>query len=303
MPYRVEAAKTGRAGCQNKECKDAKVKIAKGELRLGTWVDNDRIQAWMWRHWGCTTPKLISNIKESIGEGEDMDLDALDGYDELEAGEQEKIQRAFEQGHVDDEDWKGDVEVNRPGSTGFRKRISKKAAKKDEAASEDEEKPAPKPKASGRGKAQKKDASPEPSAEEKQPTPKKTSTPRGRPKKVVAEPEPEAESEPEEEKPTPKTRPARRGKKAPEEEVEAQPEQKKPAAKRGRPSTKAAEEPVANSSAKRQRRSTAAEEVTTEPAVAERPKRQRRSTAAAEEDVAEPAVAEKPKRGRKKKST
>lgn len=36
-----------------------------------------------------------------------MDLDALDGYDELEAGEQEKIQRAFEQGHVDDEDWKG----------------------------------------------------------------------------------------------------------------------------------------------------------------------------------------------------
>ncbi|PLB38473.1 uncharacterized protein BDW47DRAFT_104897 [Aspergillus candidus] len=283
MPYRVEAAKTGRAGCQNKECKDTKVKIAKGELRLGTWVDNDRIQAWMWRHWGCTTPKLISNIKESIGEGEDMDLDALDGYDELEAGEQEKIQRAFEQGHVDDEDWKGDVEVNRPGSTGFRKRISKKAAKTDEAASEDEEKPASKPKASGRGKAQKKDASPKPSAEEKQPTPKKTSTPRGRPKKAVAEPEPEAESEPEEEKPTPRTRPARRGKKAPEpaeEEVEAQPEQKKPAAKRGRPSTKATEEPVANSSAKRQRRSTAAEE-----------------------DVTEPAVAEKPKRGRKKKST
>lgn len=61
---------------------------------------NDRIR-------GCTTPKLISNIKESIGEGDDMDIDALDGYDELEAGEQEKIQRAFEQGHVDDEDWKG----------------------------------------------------------------------------------------------------------------------------------------------------------------------------------------------------
>lgn len=47
----TEQASTGRAGCQNKECKDEKVKIAKGELRLGTWVDTERIQAFFWRHW------------------------------------------------------------------------------------------------------------------------------------------------------------------------------------------------------------------------------------------------------------
>ena len=47
----TEQASTGRAGCQNKECKDEKVKIAKGELRLGTWVDTERIQAFLWRHW------------------------------------------------------------------------------------------------------------------------------------------------------------------------------------------------------------------------------------------------------------
>lgn len=46
-----EAASTGRAGCSNKECKDNKVKIAKGELRVGSWVENEKFQSWTWRHW------------------------------------------------------------------------------------------------------------------------------------------------------------------------------------------------------------------------------------------------------------
>lgn len=35
------------------------------------------------------------------------DLDLLDGYDELPPEAQEKVRRALENGHVDDEDWRG----------------------------------------------------------------------------------------------------------------------------------------------------------------------------------------------------
>ena len=50
---------------------------------------------------GCVTPKQISNLKDSI-EG---DPSQLDGYDELPEDVQEKLVRAIEQGHIDDEDW------------------------------------------------------------------------------------------------------------------------------------------------------------------------------------------------------
>lgn len=35
------------------------------------------------------------------------DYSLLDGYDELPEELQEKVRRALENGHVDDEDWKG----------------------------------------------------------------------------------------------------------------------------------------------------------------------------------------------------
>ncbi|RDW86863.1 uncharacterized protein DSM5745_03505 [Aspergillus mulundensis] len=133
MPYRVEKASTGRAGCQNKECKDSKVKIGKGELRFGTWVDTEKFQTWYWRHWGCVTPKIIANVLDSIGEGDDLDLDMLDGYEDLPSDLQEKIEKAMKQGHVDDEEWRGDAELNVPGASGFRvKTPAKKAQKEDE---------------------------------------------------------------------------------------------------------------------------------------------------------------------------
>ena len=47
------------------------------------------------------TPKQISNLKDSI-EG---DPSQLDGYEELPEDAQEKLVRAVEQGHIDDEDW------------------------------------------------------------------------------------------------------------------------------------------------------------------------------------------------------
>lgn len=39
------------------------------------------------------------------------------------------MKRALQQGHVDDEDFKGDVEMNRPGAKGYRTPQKKKAAK------------------------------------------------------------------------------------------------------------------------------------------------------------------------------
>ena len=54
----------------------------------------------------------------------------VDGYDELPAEFQEKIDFALKHGHVPDEDWKGDVEVNRPGQKGFRAKAQSPKKKK-----------------------------------------------------------------------------------------------------------------------------------------------------------------------------
>lgn len=52
---------------------------------------------------GCTTPKVIANVKEFV----DGDLTMIDGYEDLPEDMQAKLDKAFAQGHVDDEDWKG----------------------------------------------------------------------------------------------------------------------------------------------------------------------------------------------------
>jgi hypothetical protein len=46
---------------------------------------------------------VIENINSFI-EG---DMDLLDGYEDLPEDVQAKVKRALDQGHVDDEDWKG----------------------------------------------------------------------------------------------------------------------------------------------------------------------------------------------------
>ena len=49
------------------------------------------------------TPTQIANMKEKTEDN----LEYLDGYEELPEDLQEKVRRAMEQGHVDDEDWRG----------------------------------------------------------------------------------------------------------------------------------------------------------------------------------------------------
>jgi hypothetical protein len=52
-----------------------------------------------WRHWGCTTETIITNMKKSFSEA-----DELDGFDELQPADQDKIRKTWELGHVPDED-------------------------------------------------------------------------------------------------------------------------------------------------------------------------------------------------------
>ncbi|KAL8738274.1 MAG: hypothetical protein Q9181_000909 [Wetmoreana brouardii] len=129
MAYRVELATSKRAGCKNAECNKNKIKIDKGELRLGVWVTyRDGQSSWAWRHWGCVTPAQLAGIQDAL-EG---DMEMFDGYEELPADLQEKVKQAVDQGHVDDDDWKGDLEQNRPGKRGFRSPAAKMKKKEAE---------------------------------------------------------------------------------------------------------------------------------------------------------------------------
>ncbi|KAI8937228.1 hypothetical protein NX059_006437 [Plenodomus lindquistii] len=180
--YRVEASPNSRAGCQTKPCKDAGVKITKGELRYATQVTIKEHQSWQYRHWGCVTPKQIENLIETC-EG---DTEMVDGFDELPDEYQEKIKYALENGHVHDDDWKGDVELNRPGQKGIKKRTSKKKGKKggdddEEEEAEDAEEAEEKPKKKRASKAKPK-AKVEEDAEDAEEAPKPTKK-RGRPAK------------------------------------------------------------------------------------------------------------------------
>lgn len=90
-----------------------------------------------WRHWGCVTPKIIENVKKSFESAED-----LDGFEDLNDEDQQKLKTAWEVGHVAEEDIpptakKDDDEEEKP-----KKRATKKKKEaEDEGEEEEEEKP------------------------------------------------------------------------------------------------------------------------------------------------------------------
>ncbi|CDO71198.1 hypothetical protein BN946_scf184845.g69 [Trametes cinnabarina] len=85
------------ASFARRSCKGTK--IEKGELRFGSLVDFKGNTNFSWRHWGCVTPKIISNMKEKFDEA-----DELDGFEDLNEEDQERIKKAWEEGHVAPED-------------------------------------------------------------------------------------------------------------------------------------------------------------------------------------------------------
>jgi len=49
----ADFAPNKRAGCKDKECKDANIKFEKGEFRYGSWVTIPTIGSgsWSYKHW------------------------------------------------------------------------------------------------------------------------------------------------------------------------------------------------------------------------------------------------------------
>ncbi|GAB7329565.1 hypothetical protein MBLNU13_g01326t2 [Cladosporium sp. NU13] len=109
MAYRIEISATKQAGCQATQCKKENVKIQKGEIRQGVLVTAGDFQSMKWRHWGCVTPPVLHNWWEAA----EHDFELIDGLDTMPEDAQEKVKRALQQGHVDDDDFNGDVECNR----------------------------------------------------------------------------------------------------------------------------------------------------------------------------------------------
>jgi hypothetical protein len=59
---------------------------------------------------GCVTPKVLENVKNFLKGGDEdatVNMDFLEGYDELPDEWKAKIDHALEEGHVADEDWRG----------------------------------------------------------------------------------------------------------------------------------------------------------------------------------------------------
>ncbi|EKM76509.1 hypothetical protein AGABI1DRAFT_44775 [Agaricus bisporus var. burnettii JB137-S8] len=133
--YRLEYAPSARSKCKGpKPC--AGTVIAKGDFRFGTLVEFKGNHNFSWRHWGCVTPKILDNVKKSIGEATE-----IDGYDELNDEDKAKVSAAWDEGHVADADIPDSArkpegeEEEKPK----RKAATKKAAKKDEDDDEEED--------------------------------------------------------------------------------------------------------------------------------------------------------------------
>ncbi|CAO2650026.1 Nn.00g013180.m01.CDS01 [Neocucurbitaria sp. VM-36] len=103
----LEHASTNKAVCNQASCKSRGVKIATGELRIGTHTlfDRDGETRWYyaWRHWGCATTHQIKGLKETTNN----DPTKAPGYERLSVESQEQVQLAFEKGKPIDKEFKG----------------------------------------------------------------------------------------------------------------------------------------------------------------------------------------------------
>lgn len=217
--YRLEYAKNNRAKCKGPKPCNGTV-LEKGVLKLGSVVDFRGHTSMSWRHWGCTTPTIIINMKKSFS-----NADELDGFEDLQPADQEKVRHAWDDGHVADEDIPETARKPQGDDEADEAKPKKKRAstKKDDAGEEAKPKKArtSKKKADEEG-----DAADDAGEKEK---PKKASTSKSRSKKAKDESkEVNGADEDEEEKPK---KAAASSKKAPAAEKKAT-EKKTPAKKR-----------------------------------------------------------------------
>ncbi|OAL45666.1 glucocorticoid receptor-like (DNA-binding domain) [Pyrenochaeta sp. DS3sAY3a] len=105
--WRLEHASNNRATCAQAKCKSGQVKIAKGELRIGTnklFTGEDEARWYVeWRHWGCATRQAIKGLKELYED----DHTKVPGYSNISPESQEQLREAFENGAPTDKAFKG----------------------------------------------------------------------------------------------------------------------------------------------------------------------------------------------------
>ncbi|KAF8906728.1 hypothetical protein CPB84DRAFT_360495 [Gymnopilus junonius] len=199
--YRLEYAASARAKC--KECLSGPkpcsgTPIGKGELRFGTLIDMRGVQSFVWRHWGCVTKKILENVKKNFEEASE-----LDGFEELRPEDQARVIKAWQEGHVADEDIPESARKPEGEQEEKPKKATKKVSKKKADESEGEAIPEEKPKKAKAGSSKKAAPTSEAEDEEKEEVEEKPK--KKAPAKKAAEPK---------EKAAPKKRAPKKKKKA-----------------------------------------------------------------------------------------
>lgn len=145
MPYHIEYAKSGRAKCKGpkKTCPSEDRSIKGGDLRLGSEIESTGFTGVAWRHWKCTTPKVLEHLS-----GLDS-LEDLVGFSELHEEDQERVRKAVEEGHVSETEGDDEEEKKEEEKPKAKPKASKKASKK-ETNNEDASEEKPEPKKRGR---------------------------------------------------------------------------------------------------------------------------------------------------------
>ncbi|EFN56113.1 hypothetical protein CHLNCDRAFT_144713 [Chlorella variabilis] len=89
--YMLEYARSSRSKCQG-----CKALIGKGDLRLGSPLQMHDAITFKWRHWGCTTPAVLFNMRGKV-ERHGQAL-AIAGLGKLKAEDRPVVQQSLDSG-------------------------------------------------------------------------------------------------------------------------------------------------------------------------------------------------------------
>ena len=116
-------------------------------LILATRLSRSLFFGSSWKHWGCVSSRVFSNMKNTVPTAEE-----IDGYEALKPEDQEKVKTAYSEGHVAEEDIPETAKKTGGDDEADEEEDEDKPAKKGRAtkkkADADEEKPKRAPRAS-----------------------------------------------------------------------------------------------------------------------------------------------------------
>ncbi|KAJ7076375.1 SNF2 family N-terminal domain-containing protein [Mycena belliarum] len=93
--HAVGYSKSSRAKCHGPECKGAPLPV--GTLRYGHTTLNDFGETVEWRHWGCVSPVILTQLAA-------LTMDRVAGFSGLSVADQNKIRTAISRRRVDPSD-------------------------------------------------------------------------------------------------------------------------------------------------------------------------------------------------------